>query len=298
MTRCTWGWTLLQQYVITFCETLRMDIIATVRNNFLWNHCKICPCGVKSGNWISFYKCIFVWYITRRTLLPNLWRLHFHRLLATTITYRFCLLVRIKSENGNWKLHSCFHAFPLCDIYTGMVTSMLQCYKNAWSYYLGPWIMGNFPSYCMHQEYFLIRRWSLQWKGCCHWEHSCALMAEQNFCHIWTIMCKEYDTQSVCQGQLNLIFKNLFSMITEWSPTLSPKHSNIVCSLRQYIPALSCSVHVTRTVWKKTDCKMKCKFSRRTFQQPDLWATYTDSDVRSNVESDFHSPKTQWPISH
>jgi hypothetical protein len=37
---------------------------------------------------------------------------------------------------------------------------------------------------------------------------------------------------------------------------------------------------------------MKCKFSRKTFQQPDLWVTYTDSDVRTNVESDFHSPTT------
>jgi hypothetical protein len=43
---------------------------------------------------------------------------------------------------------------------------------------------------------------------------------------------------------------------------------------------------------------VKCKFSRKTFQQPDLWVTYTDSDVRSNVQCDFHSPTTQWPISH
>jgi hypothetical protein len=47
------------------------------------------------------------------------------------------------------------------------------------------------------------------------------------FCHI---MCREYDTQCVCQGQLNLIFKNLFVMITEWSPTFSPKPSNNICS--------------------------------------------------------------------
>jgi hypothetical protein len=41
--------------------------------------------------------------------------------------------------------------------------------------------MGNFPSYCMHQEYFLMRRWSLQWRKSCHWEHTCGLMAELSF---------------------------------------------------------------------------------------------------------------------
>jgi hypothetical protein len=41
-------------------------------------------------------------------------------------------------------------------------------------------------------------------------------------------MCREYDTQCVCQGQLKVIFKNLFGMITE---TFSPKHSNSICSV-------------------------------------------------------------------
>jgi hypothetical protein len=141
-----------------------------------------------------------VWHMTRCTLLPNLWRL-----LATIITYRFCLLARIKSEKCHWKLYSRFHAFALCDVYTGMVTGMLQCYISYWSYYPGSWIMGNFPSYCMHKEYFLIRRWSLQWKGSCHWEHFCCLMAK--LCHIWTIMCREYNPQCVCQGQLHLFSK-------------------------------------------------------------------------------------------
>jgi hypothetical protein len=68
-----------------------------------------------------------------------------HRLIATIITYRFCLLVRIKSEKCNWKLYSRFHAFAVCDIYTGMVTGILQCFKNPWSYYLGSQILGNFP---------------------------------------------------------------------------------------------------------------------------------------------------------
>jgi hypothetical protein len=174
---------------------------------------------------------------------------------------------------------------------------MLQFYKSTWSYYHGSWIMGNFPFYFMPQEYFLIRRWCRQWKGSCHWEYSYSLTAEFSF-HIWTIMCRECDRQCVYEGQLNLIFKTLFGMTTEWSPTFSPKHSNNICFLRKYTPTLSCSVHTTRTVCKKTHCEMKCKFSRKTFQQPDLWVTYTDSDVRSNVESDFHSPTTQWPISH
>jgi hypothetical protein len=34
------------------------------------------PCGVKSGKWIWFYKCILVRHMTRCTFLPNLWRLH------------------------------------------------------------------------------------------------------------------------------------------------------------------------------------------------------------------------------
>jgi hypothetical protein len=34
-------------------------------------------------------------------------------------------------------------------------------------------------------------------------------------CHMWTIMCRDYNTQCVCQGLLNLILKNLFGMITE-----------------------------------------------------------------------------------
>jgi hypothetical protein len=38
---------------------LTMDILVTVCNNYLCNHYKMCPCGVKSGNWIWFYKLIF-----------------------------------------------------------------------------------------------------------------------------------------------------------------------------------------------------------------------------------------------
>jgi hypothetical protein len=168
--------------------------------------------------------------MTRCTLIPNLWR------SATIITYRFCLLVRIKSEKCHWKLYSCFHAFDLCDIYTGMVTGMLHSYKTACS----SWFINNgqfpfllyetriFPD--MTMESTEKRKLSL---GTFLWSYGRA------FCHIWTIMCKECDTQCVCQGQPNLIFKNLFGMITEWSPTFSPKHANniavVFTSLEQFV---------------------------------------------------------------
>jgi hypothetical protein len=60
----------------------------------------------------------------------------------------------------------------------GWLQCMFQCYECVQSYSLASWIIGNFPSYCMHQEYFLIKRWNLQWKESCHWEHSCGRMAE------------------------------------------------------------------------------------------------------------------------
>jgi hypothetical protein len=167
--------------------------------------------------------------MTRCALLPNLWRLRLSYIISTVITYRFCLLVRIRSEKWHSKLHSCFHAFVLCDIYTGMVTGMLLCYRNARSYSLGSWIMGNLPSYCIHQEYFQNMESTVKRKlslGTFLWSYG------RTFCHIWTIICREYHIQCVCQGQLNLIFKNLFGMITEWSPTFSPKHSNNIFSLR------------------------------------------------------------------
>jgi hypothetical protein len=40
-------------------------------------------------------------------------------------------------------------------------------------------------------------------------------------------MCRECDTQCVCVGKLNLILRNLISMITQCSPTFSPKLSGI-----------------------------------------------------------------------
>jgi hypothetical protein len=202
-----------------------MDILATVHSNFLWNHYKMCNWQLnlilQMHFWCDTWQGVH-YYLTSEDYIC-------HRLLATIITYRFCLLVRIKSEKCHWKLYSCFHASALCDIYTGMVTGMLQCYNSVYSYYLGSWMMGNFPSYFMHQEYFLIK-WSLQCKGSCHWEDSCCLMAELSV--ICGQSCVGNDTQCVYQGQLNLNFKNLFGMITEWSPIFSPKHSNNTCSIR------------------------------------------------------------------
>jgi hypothetical protein len=142
MTRYTWGWTFLQQYVITFSVTI--TICAHV--------------GLRVATEFDFTSAFLLWPLTRCTLILTSEDYVCRSLLATVITYRFCLLVKIKSEKCHWKLYSCFHAFALCDIYTGMVTGMLQCYKSACSYYLTSWIMGNFPSYCIHQEYFLIRR--------------------------------------------------------------------------------------------------------------------------------------------
>jgi hypothetical protein len=72
-----------------------------------------------------------------------------HSLLATIKTHRFCLLVRLKSENwrGNyhWTRYSCVYAFVFCDIYTEMLTvyvAMLQDYLL-----LLPWFknIGQFP---------------------------------------------------------------------------------------------------------------------------------------------------------
>jgi hypothetical protein len=95
---------------------------------------------------------------------------------------------------------------------------------------------------------------------------------DRTFCHIWTTMCTEYGTQCVYQGQENLIFKNLFGMMTEWSPTFLLKHSETM-------------------KWSESS------FRRHSIQL-DLWVTHTDSDVRKNVESHFNSPSTQWTITH
>jgi hypothetical protein len=40
-------------------------------------------------------------------------------------------------------------------------------------------------------------------------------------------MCRECDTQCVSVGKFNLILRNLFSMITEWSLTFLHKLSRI-----------------------------------------------------------------------
>jgi hypothetical protein len=170
---------------------------------------------------------------------------------------------------------------------------MLQCYKSAWCYCLGSWIMGNFPSDCMHQEYLLIRRWSLQWKGSCYWEHSCGLMAE--LCHIWPIMGREYDTQCVCQRQLNLIFKNIFGIITEWSPTFSPNIQIIYVPLGNTHQHLAVVFTSLEQFVRRQTVKWSATSLGRHSNNLTCGYTYTNSDVRSNVESEFQL-NDQYPI--
>jgi hypothetical protein len=60
MTWCTWGWILLQQYVITFCVTIT----------------ECAHVGLRVATEFNFTNVFLVWYMTRCTLIPNLWRLH------------------------------------------------------------------------------------------------------------------------------------------------------------------------------------------------------------------------------
>jgi hypothetical protein len=77
----------------------------------------------------------------------------------------------------------------------GWLQCMLQCYKCAQSYSLASWITGNFPSYFMHQEYFLIKRWNIQWKESCTgnilvvlWQNFLSYV-ENHVYVIWHTMC-------------------------------------------------------------------------------------------------------------
>jgi hypothetical protein len=126
----------------------------------------MCPCGVKSGNWIWFYKCIFG--VTR------------DKVYITSHHHNIQILFACKDKEWKVSLEVIFLFSCLCSlwhIYSDgyRYVAVLQ---GACSYYLGSWIMDNFSSYCMHQEHFLIRTWSLQWKGGYHWEHSCGLMTK------------------------------------------------------------------------------------------------------------------------
>jgi hypothetical protein len=90
-------------------------------------------------------------------------------------------------------------------------------------------------------------------------------------CHMWM----ECLTQCVCQGQINLILKNLFGMITGSSPTFWPKLSRLHVLLSN-IPSHNCSVHISRSICNKTDWKIKYKLSLKTFHQPYMSNIYSD----------------------
>jgi hypothetical protein len=196
MTRCTWGWIFLQQSVVTFCETIT----------------KCAHVGLRVATEFDFTSEFLVWHMWRGVYYCLTSEDYFsHRLLANNITYRFCFLVRIKSKKCHWKLYSCFHAFALWHIYKDgyrYVAVLQECLD------LLSWFMNNgeFPFLLYVSRMFpdkkmgpaVKRKLSL---GTFLWSYG------RTFSHIWTIMCRECDTQCVCQGQLNLIFKNLFGMI-------------------------------------------------------------------------------------
>jgi hypothetical protein len=201
MTRCTW-WIFLQQCVIKFCETIT----------------KCAHVGSRVATEFDFTSAFLVWHMTRCTLLPNLWILH----LSQIINHHHNMQGLFACKDKEWKvsfkvifLFSCLCS--LWHIYSDgyrYVTVLQECLK------LLSWFMNNeqfpfllytsriFPDKKM--EFTVKRKLSL---GTFLWCY------DRTFCHIWTIMCREYDTQCVCQGHLNLIFKNLFGMITERSST-------------------------------------------------------------------------------
>jgi hypothetical protein len=127
------------------------------------------------------------------------------RLLATIVTYRFCFLVRIKSEMCHWKLYSCFNAFALWHIYKDgyrYVAVLQECLQ------LLSWFMNNwqFPFLLYASRIFPDKNLESTVKmtlslGTFMWSYG------RTFCHIWTIKSRECDTKCVCQGQVNLIFK-------------------------------------------------------------------------------------------
>jgi hypothetical protein len=97
--------------------------------------------------------------------------------------------------------------------FPGMVTGMLQLQYVADCLELLSWFMSNgqFPFLLYASRIFSDKKMESTVKrnlslGIFLWSYG------RTFCHIWKIMCKECDTQCVCQ---DLIFKNLFDMLTE-----------------------------------------------------------------------------------
>jgi hypothetical protein len=80
----------------------------------------------------------------------------------------------------------------------------------------------------------------------------------------WHTMCMSRAAKPDFQNPLwydNRMKSNIFNQ--------SSKNTCSVTSL------LSSNVHITRRVWKKAGCEVKCKLSWKTFQHPDLCVTYT-----------------------
>jgi hypothetical protein len=215
-------------YILNDNMYSRMDILAKL-HHFLLNHYKLCPWGLRVSTEFDFTGAFLMWHMTRYTLLPNLWRLH----LSYIIHYHHNIQVLFASKDKKWNvsLKVIFMFSCLC--------SLWHIYRDGYRYVavlqecleLLSWFMNNgqFPfllyaSRIFHDkkiESTVKRKLSLR---TFLWSYGRTFIFGQS--------CVGNDTQCVCQGQLNQIFKNLFGMITEWSPTFSPKLSNNIGSLR------------------------------------------------------------------
>lgn len=82
------------------------------------------------------------------------------------------------------------------------------------------------------------------------------------FCHMWTIMCTECDTQSVCQGQLNIALKTLFAMITEFSSTFSPRLSSyFFYNIHHHI-----TIDFVHLTYQRQHCSYQCNSTKIHFK--------------------------------
>jgi hypothetical protein len=171
MTRCTWGWIFLQQYVITFCVTIT----------------KCDHVGLRVATEFYFTSALFAWHMTRCILLPNLWRLN----LSYIISHHHKIQVVFACKDKEWKvsLKVIFLFSCLC--------SVRHIYRDGYRYVaelqdcleLLSWFLNNgqfpflfyasgiFPDKKM--ESTVKRKLSL---GTFLWSYG------RYFCHIWTIM--------------------------------------------------------------------------------------------------------------
>jgi hypothetical protein len=131
----------------------------------------------------------------------------------------------MRSGSYHWKYYSCFYRFASCDIYT-----YTQCYVAVLQDCLEvlPSLMNNcqFPFLLLASRVFPDKMMG------CILNRKLSLLIflwsyVRIFCPMQTIMCREWATQCVYEGQLNLIMRNLLVMITESSPTFSSKLSRL-----------------------------------------------------------------------